>query len=159
MATLSLGDGSGTGILSGMVTYLSQPNASAARVITSVILGTISAPFLAFANIVQAIGSFFAAPFRGGGEAISALLSALFTAPADLVTASATVTQNALETVLGESLAGFLALPIAVGVVMLSLYFVTLYLREDETGDTIPGLPFDVPTDWLGAEEEATPDE
>jgi len=52
-----------------------------------------------------------------------------------------------------------LAFPVTAGLVMIVLYMVVLYLREDETGDVLPGVPIDVPTDIFGVEEEDTIDE
>lgn len=151
--TLSLGDGSGTGILTGITNFL-QNGGSAIRVFTASLTGVFVAPFIAFGDIVQAVTTFFTAPFRETGQSISALAGAIFQAPAGLVQTGFTVSENVLRAFLGDSLAGLLAGPVAVGVVMISLFLVVQYLQEDETGDTIPALPVDVPTDILGVEEE-----
>lgn len=158
MATLDLGSGSGQDTLEGIVGFLDS-GGSATRLLTSSFLGVIVSPFVALADIIDAIGTFFAEPFESGGIAVGNLFDELVTAPADLVGGAATISQNSLSTVLGDSLAGIFALPIAIGVSMIGLYFIAAYLNEEETGDTIPGLPIDVPTDFLGVEEESTADE
>lgn len=151
--TLSLGDGSGTGILSGITNFL-QNGGSAVRVFTASLTGVVVAPFIAFADIIQAVTTFFTAPFTEVGESITALAGALFQAPAGLVETGFTTSEEVLTAFFGSSFAGVFAGPVAVGLVMLSLFLVTQYLQEDETGDTIPGLPVDVPTETLGVEEE-----
>jgi len=157
-AELDLGDGSGTGTLTGITEFL-QAGGSAGTVLSASFLGLVAAPFVAFADVVQAIGTFFAEPFSSAGEAVGALLTGLFQAPGDLLAAGAAITETALRTALGGTLAGIIAFPLTVGLVMLGLYMVVLYLREDETGDTLPGVPVDVPTDIFGVEEEDTIDE
>jgi hypothetical protein len=52
-----------------------------------------------------------------------------------------------------------LALPLTFALVMAALYMINIYLNEEETGDTLPGVPIDIPTDFLGVEEEETADE
>lgn len=158
---LNLSDGSGTGVLSGIVNFL-QAGGSVVRVIEASILGLVVSPFIALGDIIRAIGNFFSTPFLEGGNAIGQLINALFTAPGSLIETGAQISEDTLAIFLGDSLAGVLALPVAIGVVMLSLYFITLYLQEEETGDTLPGVPFDVP-DILGiqfgVEEEGEEDE
>ncbi|WP_026190414.1 hypothetical protein [Halomicrobium katesii] len=155
-AELKLGEGGGTETLTGITNFL-QDDGSAGKVLSASFIGLVVSPFVAFADVVQAIGTFFAKPFSGAGEAISALLAGLFEAPGDLLDAGADITETALRTALGETLAGIIAFPLTVGLVVLGLYIVTLYLREDETGDTLPGVPVDIP--FVGVEEEDTVDE
>ena len=125
MAQLDLGTGSGTDVLNGIVNYLSA-GGSITRVITASMLGTIVSPFLAIGDIVDGIGTFFSTPFREGGDAIGALFNALLTAPANLLRTGANVTEDTLTIFLGDSLAGLLALPIATGMVLLSLWFIAM---------------------------------
>lgn len=161
MAKLDLGEGGGTDVLNGIVNYL-QDGGKVTTVISASLLGTVVAPFVAFVDIVEGIGNFFSTPFREGGDAIGALFNALLTGPADLVRAGSQITEDTLRVFLGESLAGLLALPVSVGMVMLSLWLIMMYLQEEETGDTIPGLAFDVPDVGplqLGVEEEPDADD
>jgi hypothetical protein len=157
-AELDLGDGGGQDTLTGITDFL-QADGSAGRVLSASFIGLVVSPFLAFADVVDAIGDFFAKPFSSAGTAIGSLLSGLFTAPGDLLAAGADISETALRSALGETLAGILAFPITVGLTLIGLYFVVRYLREDETGDTLPGVPVDVPTDIFGVEEERGVDE
>lgn len=156
--SLSLGDGSGQGTLSGITTFL-QNGGDASKVLSASIIGLIISPVIAVADVVYAVGNFFSQPFDSAGDALGALLEGLFEAPGSLLTAGADISETALRGVLGESLAGILAFPITVALVMAGLYMIVVYLREDETGDTLPGVPVDVPTDIFGVEEEDTIDE
>ena len=158
MARLDLGSGNGTDVLGGMVNFLSS-GGSPVRILTASILGVVVSPFLAFADIVSAIGTFFATPLVETASSIGSLQAALFQAPADLVSAGFGVSEDVLATFLSDSLAGLFAGPVAVGMVMLSLFLVVQYLQEAETGDAIPGLPFDIPTRALGVEEEEDPED
>jgi hypothetical protein len=157
-AEVNLGDGSGTGVLTGITNFL-QAGGSAGTLLSASFLGLVISPFVAFGNVIQAIGVFFAAPFSGTGEAIAALLAGLFQAPGDLLVAGADITEAALRASLGDSFAAILAFPITVAMTLVALYLIVLYLREDETGDTLPGVPVDIPTDIFGVEEEDTVDE
>ncbi|KOX92816.1 hypothetical protein AMS69_10165 [Haloarcula rubripromontorii] len=156
--SLDLGDGSGQESLSGVTNFL-QDGGDAGKVLSASIIGLIVSPVVAVIDVVNAVANFFAQPFDNAGDAIGSLLTGLFEAPGNLLTAGADISETALRSALGETLAGTLAFPITVGIVMLALYLVVRYLREDETGDVLPGLPIDVPTDIFGVEEEDTIDE
>lgn len=158
--TLNLGDGTGTAVLGGIVNYL-QAGGSVVRVLIAGWLGAFVAPFLAITDVINGIGNFFSTPFLEGGDAVGALINGIFTAPGDLLETGARISEGALQQFFAPSIAGLLGLPVAVGLTMLSLFVVNWYLSEPETGDTLPGLPFDVP-DVLGLEfgvEEETDDE
>jgi hypothetical protein len=156
--SLDLGDGTGTGVLNGIVTFLQQ-GGDVTRLITAFVVGLPASIFVALGDIIAAIGNFFSTPFDEGGDAIGQIITALFTAPASLLETGSQITEDVLRTFLGESLAGLLALPIAFGLTLLVLFMITVYLQEAETGDTLPGLPIDVPTDTLGVEEEVNAEE
>jgi len=156
--SLTLGSGSGVDTLTGITDFL-QAGGSAGTVLSASFIGLFVSPFVALADVIDAIGTFFATPFSSAGTALGSLLAGLFKAPGDLLQAGADVSETALRASLGDSLAGTIAFPVTVGLVMAGLYMVVLYLREDETGDTLPGVPVDVPTDIFGAEEEDAPDE
>jgi len=146
----------GTSILNGMVDYISA-GGSIVSVLQASVVGVLLSPFLALSNIIQAIGSFFTIPFTQGGIAIGEMITALFSAPAGLIQSGTNISENALSMFFSENLAGILALPVAVGVVLLSLFLVSVYLNEEETGDTLPGTFIDVPDIGplqLGVEEE-----
>jgi len=156
--SLDLGTADGQDTLQGVTNFL-QAGGSAGTVLSASFIGLVVSPFVALADIIDGVGTFFETPFSSAGEALGSLLEGLFKAPGNLLTAGADISETALRSALGESLAGTIAFPVTVGLVMLGLFLVTLYLREDETGDTLPGLPIDVPTDFLGVEEEDTVDE
>lgn len=156
--SLDLGTADGQDTLEGVTTFL-QAGGSAGTVLSASFIGLVVSPFVALADIIDAIGTFFEEPFTGAGEALASLLEGLFEAPGGLLTAGADISETALRGALGDSLAGAIAFPVTVALVMGALFMIMLYLREDETGDTLPGLPVDVPTDILGVEEEDTVDE
>ncbi|AUG49520.1 hypothetical protein BVU17_18210 (plasmid) [Haloarcula taiwanensis] len=156
--SLSLGDGSGQESLSGITNFL-QNGGDAGKVLSASIVGLIVSPVVAVIDVINAVANFFAQPFNNAGDAIGSLLTGLFEAPGNLLIAGADVSETVLRSVLGETLAGLFAFPVTVGLVMIGLYAVVRYLREDETGDVLPGLPIDVPTDIFGVEEEETIDE
>jgi len=157
-AELDLNDGSGSGTLTGITNFL-QAGGSAGTVLSASFIGLVVSPFVAFADVVQAIGTFFSEPFASAGEAVGALLGGLFRAPGDLLAAGADISETALRVALGETFAGIVAFPLTVGLVMIALYLVVRYLREDETGNVLPGVPVDVPTSIFGTTEEDTVDE
>ncbi|RLM66793.1 hypothetical protein DVK05_06010 [Halorubrum sp. Atlit-8R] len=156
MATLSLGDGGGVDTLNGIANYLSN-GGKAATVLSASVIGLITSPFIAIVDIINAITQFATSPFEGAGESISSLFDGLLTAPAALIEAGSRISEDAIIAVFGETIAGILALPLTVGLALLSLYFLATFLDEEETGNLFPGLPFDVPV--IGTDEEATDDQ
>jgi len=155
MATLDLGSGGGVDTLNGIVTYLSN-GGKATTVLTSAIVGLLASPVIAAISIINAIADFATAPFVGAGESISTLFDGLLTGPAALIQAGSRISETAIESVFGETLAGILALPLTVALALASLYLLAAFLNEEETGNLFPGLPFDVP--YIGADEEPVDD-
>lgn len=151
--TLDLGDGGGEDTVNGIVNF----DGSTTAVLTASITGLLISPFLAVIDIINAATNFVTAPLEGAGGSITALFSGLIEAPAGLIEAGVGISENALRSFLGESLAGALALPITTALVLSSLYLVAVYLDEEETGNLIPGLPTDIP--FIGTDEEATDDQ
>ncbi|GGK64623.1 hypothetical protein [Haloarcula sebkhae] len=156
--SLSLGDGSGKETLSGITTFL-QADGDAGKVLSASIIGLIVSPVIAVVDVIYAVANFFSQPFNSAGDAIGSLLEGLFEAPGNLLIAGAEVSENVLRSIFSDTLAGLLAFPVTVALVIAGLFLVVRYLNEDETGDTLPGVPFDVPTDIFGVEEEDTIDE
>lgn len=151
----------GTSILSGILTYISN-GGSIVSVLQASIVGLVLSPFLALANIITAVGTFFTTPFRQGGLALGDLIIAFFRAPAQLLQTAAQINEDALRIFLSDSLAGLFAFPLTMAVVLAGLFLMMVYLQEEETGDTLPGLPFDVPDFGpfqFGVEEEDDADD
>lgn len=142
---LKLGDGSGTSVLSGIVNFL-QAGGSVTRVLMASGLGVVVAPFVAVADIISGVGTFFTTPFSQGAVATGELITAFFTAPGSLLQTGAQVSEDFLTGILGPTAASALGLPVATGITLLSLFLVTQFLEEPETSDTLPlpGFP-DVP--------------
>jgi len=149
---LELGDDtSGADVLSSVTNYL-EGGGSVATLLSSSILGLVVSPFVAAIDIINAITAFFTTPFESVASAVATLSSAFFTAPGSLIADGFEQSSAALNSFLGGTFAGIFSGPIAVGLALLSLFLVVQFLQEDETGDTLPGVPIDVP--FLGVEEE-----
>jgi len=157
MPTLDLGSGSGEDTLNGITTFISKDGGSATKVLTASITGLLISPFVAFIDIVNAVTDFATTPFESAGESIATLFDGLLTGPAALIQAGSAISESAIRSVFGETLAGILALPLTVALALASLYLLAEFLNEKETGNLFPGLPFDVPV--IGADEEATRDQ
>jgi len=155
MASLDLGSGGGVDTLSGITNFL-QDGGSAARILTSSIVGILVAPVVGTIDVINAVADFATAPFEGAGESISTLFDGLLTGPAALIEAGARISENAITSVFGAELGGILALPLTVALALASLYLLATFLDEEETGNLFPGLPFDVPI--IGADEEPVDD-
>ena len=112
-------------------------------------------PFIAATDIIFAVTSFFTTPFSEISDSIASLSSAFFDEPADLIADGFAQSASAMSTFFGDGFLGIFSGPVAVGLVLVSVFLVVQYLQENETGD-IPliGIGFDVPTDILGVEEE-----
>lgn len=147
---LDLGD-DGESTIEGVAAYGSN-----AELIGASIVGLIVAPFRIAIDIAEAAGNVITSPLNGAGDSISALFTGLVESPAELVESGVRITETSLEEFLGAGPAGTLALPITVGLVLLSVYMLAAFLNENETGNFIPLIP-DIP--FLGREEEATDDQ
>lgn len=154
-AELDLGDGSGTATLGGITTFL-QGGGSATRVLTASMVGLITSPVVATVDIIDGVGTFISDPFESAGSGVGDLFEAFMTAPADLVKAGSRISESSLEAAFGDTIAGTLALPFTFLLAFGALFALALYLNENETSNTLPGLP-DIP--FFGREEEATDDE
>lgn len=139
MASLELGDGSPTAVLSGVTTFVSGPG-TLGNLLSSFIFGIFASLFLAVGKIINAVTSFITSPFTAAGEAIGELFSDLLTSPTDILGTTAQESGRAIAEQFG-----WMAFPIGVGVVLLALFMINWYRERPSTGDTIVGLPFDVP--------------
>ena len=139
MASLSLGSGSPRDVLSGIVSFISG-GGTLGNLLSGFIFGTMASIFLGIGQIIDAVATFLATPFIEGGQAIGALITGLFEAPATILERTGFASAEAIAAQFG-----WLAYPIGVGMVLLALYMIVQYLEQRETGDTFPGLPFDTP--------------
>lgn len=139
MAELSLSSSEPTSILSAITTYLDQ-GGSLGTLLSSFIFGIGASLFIGAANIINAVVTFLTSPFTAAGEAIGELFSALLTDPLTILSTTAQASAQGIAAQFG-----WLAFPVGVGIVLGALYMINEYRERRETGDTIPGLPFDVP--------------
>lgn len=143
--------GGPAGEMLGSIVVFLKDGGEPVRLIISAILGVVVSPFVATIKFVRSIGIFVSAPFREFGQTVTAIANAAFQGPANLILAGAEISESALRGIVGETLAGIFALPISVGVAGLSLLLVIRVLQQRETGDTIIGVPIDLP-DIFGAQ-------
>jgi len=89
-------------------------------------------------------------PIDALAGALAELAIAIFGSPARIVIAGATQTAESLS---GAFNLGPLTFALGIGSVLAGLWVVGRYRDEEETGNLVPGLPFDVP--FVGESEEA----
>lgn len=154
MANLDLGDGSPTSVLSGATNFFSE-GGNIGTAINGMVLGLVASVYIGFTTVLNALVDLIVAPLASFGEELAVLIAGLLPGEILSVTQSTSATQISVQF-------GWLAFPVGVGMVLVTLMMVTIYRNEDETGDLIPGLPFDaqdVTFGLLGTEEEAEPDD
>lgn len=139
MPEFTLQDSKPTTVLSAVVGYLAE-GGKIVNLLTGFILGTGASLFIAVGSIINAVVTFITTPFSQGGEALGDLVDNLLSEPAGLIGTVADASGVAISDQFG-----WLALPTGVGVVLVSLWMINKYREQQETGDTLPGLPFDVP--------------
>ena len=88
-------------------------------------------------------------PMYAMAGALADLAVAIFGSPAEIVIASATATAASLT---GQFNVGPFTLMLGVGSVLGALWLIGRYRDEEETGNLVPGLPFDLP--FIGESEE-----
>lgn len=108
--------------------------------LTSFIFGILGNLAFGVGNIINAVVAFFTTPFTEGGDAIAKLFSGLLTSPATILESTALTSATGISAQFG-----WLAFPVGLAVVLGGLWMINSYREQQETGDTIPGLPFDVP--------------
>jgi len=151
MASPDLGDGSPTAVLEGVAGFVSGPG-TLGQLLSSFIFGIFASLFLAAGKIINAVTTFLTSPFTAAGEAIGTLFSGLLTSPVSILETTAQTSGQAIS-----SQFGWLAFPIGALVILGVLYMINEYRERRETGDTVPGLPFDVPD--IGGLEIGTTEE
>lgn len=140
MPSLDVGSGSPSGILSGVSSFISNPNTSLGTLLSTFVFGMIASIWYGVVEVINAVITFITTPFIQGGQAIAALFSGLLTSPLDILDVTA---QASAEGIAAQF--GWLAFPVGVGIVLVVLYLVNEYREQRATGDTFPGLPFDTP--------------
>lgn len=139
------------GFLSSIASFVSR-GGNVAQLFTAGLVGVIFRPLVSVVDVIRTGTNAITDPIEAATSAVVSLTTALFTAPADLVISGAEISEAALASVLGESLAGILALPISVATTLGVVFLIIQFLQEDETGNF--GLISDVPLPFIGVEEE-----
>lgn len=88
-------------------------------------------------------------PVDALATALADLTIAIFGSPAQIVIAGAEETARSLT---GAWSLGPLTFAMGIAAVLAGLWVISVYRDEEDTGNLIPGLPFDVP--FVGEEEE-----
>lgn len=146
MATLDFGDGSPTGVLSGVATYFGQGGTPAQALLASV-FGIVLSISQGGINVIQSLFGFIAGVIDAGADAAAAVFRATLIEPLGVLITGSEVSAGSLEQF------GFLAIMVGVALLLGVYWMITQYLEEEETSDTtiVPGFP-DLP--FFGVEEE-----
>lgn len=146
MASLSFGDGSPTGVLSGVATYFGSGGTPAQALLASV-FGVIISISQGGINVIQSIFGFIAGIIDAGADAAGAVFRATLIEPLGVLITGSEVSANSL----GQF--GFLAILVGVVLLLAVYWLITQFLEEEETSDftIVPGAP-DLP--FIGVEEE-----
>jgi len=140
MPSLDVGSGSPSGILSGVSSFIANPNTELVTLLSTFLFGMIASLWYGTVEIINAVVTFITTPFIEGGKAIAAFFSGLLTSPLSILETTALASAEGIAAQFG-----WLAFPVGVAVVLSVLFMINRYREEPETGDTFPGLPFDTP--------------
>lgn len=86
-------------------------------------------------------------------DSVGGLIDAIFGGSATIIQTGAISTALSIGPD-GQFNLGPLTFALGVGAVLLALYAVSAYVSEEDTGNFVPGLPFDIPTPGFGGAEE-----
>lgn len=111
--------------------------------------GSILAVFFGITSGILSVADVVIKPIDALGTALADLTTAIFGGPAQIVLAGVEATA---ESILGPFNVGPLSFALAIAAVLAGLWVVAMYRDEEDTGNLIVGLPFDVP--FVGEEEE-----
>ncbi len=105
--------------------------------------------FFGIASGLLSLADVVIKPMNAFGTALADLTTAIFGGPAEIILAGVEATA---QSILGPFNLGPFSFALAIGAVLAGLYLVGRYRGEDETGNFLIGLPFDIP--FIGQEEE-----
>ena len=136
---LQLANDNPTTVLSSVSKYLAN-GGKIVTLLSTFIFGIGASLFVGVGKIINAVVDLITTPFTELAGSIAALMGGLLEEPAGVLEKTAQASAQAIAAQFG-----WLALPVGVAVVLVSIYMVVQYLEQPETGDTIVGLPFDTP--------------
>ena len=106
----------------------------------------------AVASGILSIADVLIVPLDALTSAAGQLIDAIFGGSAFIIDLGAIASGQSIGP--GGLFASPLSFPIAIGIVLLTLYLVTAYVSEEPTGNFVPGVPFDIPTPGFEGPEE-----
>lgn len=115
--------------------------------------GVFLAIFIGIVAGINAVVDVVVEPISALGGALAQLVIATFGRPAEIIITGVVQTSQSLA---GPFNVGPATFALSILSVLAGLYLVGQFLQEPETGNLIPGLPFDVP--FVGQEEEGEDD-
>jgi len=107
----------------------------------------------AVASGILTIADVIIVPVQTLTGAVGQLIDAIFGGAAQIIDFGAIATAISIGPG-GRFNLGPLSFALGVGAVLLALYAVTAYVSEEDTGNFVPGIPFDIPTPGFGGPEE-----
>lgn len=111
--------------------------------------GTLLAASSVTVGTILAGGEVVIQPVTAFAGALADLAVAIFGSPARIIIAGADATAASLTGIFNV---GPLTFALGIGSVLLGLFLIGRYRDEEETGNFLPGLPFDLP--FIGESEE-----
>lgn len=115
--------------------------------------GVFLAIFVSIIAGIEAVVHVVVEPINALASSLARLTVATFGRPAEIIIAG--IVQTA-ESFGGAFALGPATFVVSIASVLAGLYLVGQFLQEPETGNLVPGLPFDVP--FVGQEEEGEDD-
>ena len=114
--------------------------------LTRLLFLPIAAFFVQAANAVEALSRIVIDPAIAFGAGVGDLVNSIFGGSVNILDAGSSAT------VADISFFGIGGFPIALGVVFIAAYGLARYTDQEETGNLLPFVPFDVP--FIGNDEE-----
>jgi hypothetical protein len=111
----------------------------------------------AIASGVLTVADVFIIPLNALAGAAGDLVTSLFGGAASIINLGAIATALSIGPGGRFNLGPFTFL-LGIGAVLLGFFALGQFLAEDETGNFVPGIPFDVPTPFFGGPEEEDDD-
>lgn len=111
--------------------------------------GSILAVFFGITSGILSLADVVIQPVDALGTALGDLTTAIFGGPAEIILAGIEATA---QSILGPFNLGPLSFALSIAAVLAGLYVIAVFRDERDTGNLVPGLPFDVP--FIGETEE-----
>ena len=130
MATLDTGGGDPNDVLNGVINYLGTDDGNLGTLLQGSIFGLLVSVATGGINFIQSVFGLVVAPLDAAANTVTTFFQATVLAPLGIAERTAATSGAAIASQFGP-----FALPVGIGVILLTFWIITQFLEEEETPD------------------------